>query len=132
MSTISMHIPSLVKSIDVYSSYHPETKNGRMDRQTDGHTDAQHETIIPHHYCMAGYRNMAARGRCLFSIYIYIENFKNVLVINQWTDFNITWQECFFGDPLSRLRLFKPSRFVKKTWQLGGRAYFPYYVYRKL
>ena len=46
---------------------------------------------------------MAARGRGLFSMYIYIENFKNLLVKNQWTDFNITWQECFFGDPLPRL-----------------------------
>ena len=24
----------------------------------------------------------------------------------QWTDFNTTWQECFFGDPLPRL--YKP------------------------
>ena len=47
----------------------------------------------------------------LFCLYIYIENFRNVLVINQWTDFNITWQECFFGDRLPRL--FKPSLFVK-------------------
>ena len=56
--------------------------------------------------------NMAARDRAFFCLYIYIENFKNVLVINQWADFNITWQECFFGDPLPRL--FKPSRFLKK------------------
>ena len=41
-------------------------------------------------------KSMAARGRIVFSLYIYIENFKNLLVINQWTDFNITWQECFF------------------------------------
>ena len=34
-------------------------------------------------------------GRSLFSLYIHIDNFKNVLVINRWTDFNITWQECF-------------------------------------
>ena len=52
-------------------------------------------------------KNMAARGRGLFSLYIYIENLKNLLVRNQWADFNITWQECFFGDPLTRL--FKPS-----------------------
>ena len=50
-------------------------------------------------------------GRGLFS-YILIENFKNLLVRNQWTDFNITWQECFFCVPLTRL--FKPSDFVKK------------------
>ena len=40
------------KSIDVYSSYHPETKNGRTDvRRTDGQTDGlmddPRETIIP-------------------------------------------------------------------------------------
>ena len=42
-------------------------------------------------------------GRGLFSLFIYIENFKNLLVRNHWTDFNITWQEYFFGDPLPRL-----------------------------
>ena len=48
----------------------------------------------------------------LFSLYILIENFKNLLVRNHWTDFNITWQECSFGDPLPSL--FKLSWFVKK------------------
>ena len=43
----------------------------------------------------------------IFPLYIYIEKFKNLLVRNQWTNFNITWQECCFGDPLPRL--FKPS-----------------------
>ena len=57
-------------------------------------------------------KNMAARGRGWFSQYIYIENFKNLLVINDWTDFNITWQKCFLSDPLSRL--FKLTWFVKK------------------
>ena len=56
-------------------------------------------------------KNMAARGRGLFSLFVYIENFKN-LVKNQWNGFSITWQECFFVDPL--LRLCKPSWFVKK------------------
>ena len=47
------------KSFDVYSSYHPETKNGWMDvRQTDGHMDIQRETIIPRHYCVAEYKNV--------------------------------------------------------------------------
>ena len=52
-------------------------------------------------------KNMTARGRGLFSLYIYIENFKNPLVRNSWTEFNVTWQECCFGDLLPRL--FKPS-----------------------
>ena len=36
-------------------------------------------------------KNMAARGRGLFSLYmyIYIENLKNLLVRNHWTDFHI-------------------------------------------
>ena len=62
-------------------------------------------------------KNMAARGRVLFSLYIYIENFKNLLVRNHWTDFNIILQKCSFGDPLPRL--FKPFGFVKKH---GGRG----------
>ena len=38
---------------------------------------------------------MAARGRGLFSLYIYTENLKkkSLLVRNHWTDFNITWQD---------------------------------------
>ena len=48
-------------------------------------------------------KNMAARGRGLFSLYIYIENFKTLLVRNHWTDFIVTWQKCFLGDPLPRL-----------------------------
>ena len=51
ISTISMHSP--VKIHWYYSSYHPEMKNGWMDR----HTEVQCETIIPCHYCMAGYKN---------------------------------------------------------------------------
>ena len=70
----------------------------------------------PSHFDLS--QNMAARGRSLFSLYIYIENFKNLLVRNHWTDFNIILQKCFFGDPLPRL--FKPSGFVKKCGRQGG------------
>ena len=46
------------KSIDIHSIYHPETKIWaavqQMDRQTDGQTDNQRETIIPCHYRVAG------------------------------------------------------------------------------
>ena len=48
-------------------------------------------------------KNMAARGWGLFSLYIYIVNFKNLLVRKDWSDFNITWQKCFLGDPLPRI-----------------------------
>ena len=75
-------------------------------------------------------KNMAARGRGLFSPYVYIENFKNLPVRNHWTDFNITWQKCSFGDPLPRL--FKPFGFVKKHGCQGAGLIFPIYLYRKL
>ena len=74
-------------------------------------------------------KNMAARGRGLFSLYICIENFKN-LVRNHWTDFHIILQKCSFGDPLARL--FKPFGFVKKHGRQGAGLIFPIYLYRKL
>ena len=75
-------------------------------------------------------KNMTARGRGLFSLYIYLENFKNLLVRNHWTDFNIILQKCSFGDPLPRL--FKPFGFVKKHGRQGAGLVFPIYLYRKL
>ena len=71
---------------------------------------------------------MAARGLGLFSLYIYIENFKNLLVRNHWTNFNIILQKCSFGDPLPRL--FKPFGFVKKHSRQGAGLIFPIYLYR--
>ena len=62
-------------------------------------------------------KNMATRGRGLFSLYIYIENFKNLLVRNHWSDFNIFLQKCSFGDPLPKL--FKPFGFVKNKAARG-------------
>ena len=66
----------------------------------------------------------------IFSLYIYIENFKNLLVRNHLTDFHIILQKCFFGDPLPRL--FKPFGFVKKHGRHGAGLIFPIYLYRKL
>ena len=63
----------------------------------------------------------------LFSLYIYIENFKNLLVRNHWTNFSIILQKCSFGDPLPRL--FKPFRFVKKHGCQGVRGLFSLYIY---
>ena len=85
--------------------------------------------------------NIAASGRSLFSLYSYIENLKNLLVRNHWTDFHIILQKCSFGDSLPRL--FKPFGFVKKHSRLGGWGgggggggcaglIFPIYLYRKL
>ena len=42
---------------------------------------------------------------------------KQILIRYGWTDFNITWQKYFFGNPL--LRLFKLSWFVKKKKKNG-------------
>ena len=75
-------------------------------------------------------KSMAARGQGLFSLYICIENLKNLLVRNHWTDFNIILQNCSFGDPLPRL--FKPYGFVKKHGHQGAGLIFPIYLYRKL
>ena len=73
-------------------------------------------------------KNMAARGRGLFSLYICIENFKNLLVRNHWTDFYMILQKCSFGYPVARL--FKPFGFVKKHGRQGGGAYlFSLYIY---
>ena len=68
-------------------------------------------------------KNMAARGQGLFSQYISIENFKNLLFRNHLTDFSIIWQKCSFGDPVPRL--FKPFGFVKKHGRQGAGLIFP-------
>ena len=75
-------------------------------------------------------KNMATKGRGSFSLYIYVENFKSLLVRNHWIDFHIILQECSFDDPLPRL--FKPFGFVKKHGRKGAGLIFPIYLYRKL
>ena len=75
-------------------------------------------------------KKLGRQGRGLFSLYICIENFKNLLVRNHWTNFNIILQKCSFGDPLPRL--FKPFGFVKKHGRQGAGLIFPIYLYRKL
>ena len=75
-------------------------------------------------------KNMSAKGQGLFSLYIYLENFKNLLVRNHWTDFNIILQKCSFGNPLPRL--FKPFGFIKKHGRQGAGLIFPIYLYRNL
>ena len=75
-------------------------------------------------------KNMAASRRGLFSLCIYIENFKNLLVRNHCIDFNIILQKCSFGDPLPRL--FKPFGCIKKHGRQGAGLIFPLYLHRKL
>ena len=66
--------------------------------------------------------------RGLFSLYIYIDNFENLLVRNHSTDFNITWQKCSCGDYPTRF--IKLSWFVKKFLRQGVGLIFPIYLYR--
>ena len=70
------------------------------------------------------------QGAGLIFLYIYIENLKNLLVRNHWTDFHILLKKCSFGDPLPRL--FKPVGFVKKHGRQGVGLIFPIYLCRKL
>ena len=101
---------------------------------TDFHIILQNRSIgdpLPRLFKPFGFvKNMATRGRGLFSIYIYIENFKNLLVRTHWTDFHIILQKCSFGDPLPRL--FKPFGFIEKHGRQGTGLIFPIYLYRKL
>ena len=69
------------------------------------------------------FKTYGRQGRGLFSLYIYMENMKNLLERNHWTDLNITWQKCSFGNPLPRW--INQCWFVKKKWLPGGGAYFP-------
>ena len=81
-------------------------------------------------------KNMAARGRGFFSLYIYIKKIFLPETTVYSSDFNITWQEDFLGDPLPRL--FRPSWFVEKHGLQGGGGggggglISPIYLYRKL
>ena len=67
-------------------------------------------------------KSLAARGRGLFSLYIYIKNFKNRLLRNRWTEFNVTWQEFCFCDPLPSLHD------TSKNMAPRGRGLFSTYI----
>ena len=60
ISIISMHIPNLVKIHLMFTQViirkRKQTDGWTTDGWTDGHTDVQHETIIPCHYIVAGYK----------------------------------------------------------------------------
>ena len=66
-------------------------------------------------------KTLAARGRGLFSLYIYIKHFKNLFVRNNWTDLNITWQKCSLRDPLSRFSSIRHD--VSKNMAARGQGY---------
>ena len=85
------------------------------------------DDLLPRLFKSFGFvKKHGPRGQGLFSLYIYIENFKNLLVRNHWTDFNIILQKCSFGDSLPRL--FKPFGFTKKHGRQGAGLIFPIYL----
>ena len=66
-------------------------------------------------------------GGVIFPVYLYRKLEKN-LVRNHWTDFNITWQTCFLGDP-SLVTFYQDcssNRDLSKNMAASGGAYFPY------
>ena len=71
---------------------------------------------------------MAPRGQGLFALYVYSENFKQLLLQNYWPDFEVIWHSYSLGGPLPRL--FKLFRFVKKM-AARGRGLFALYVYNE-
>ena len=75
-------------------------------------------------------KNMAARGWGIFSLYIYIENLKNLLVRNSWTEFNVTWQECCFDDFYQDCSSLHDTSKTMAPWVAG--LIFRIYLHRKL
>ena len=69
---------------------------------------------------------MAARGRGFFSLYIYIENFKNLHVRDHWNDFYITWQKCFLGILYQEC---SSRHDLSKNMAARGRGLFSLYIY---
>ena len=65
----------------------------------------------------------------IFPIYLYRKLKKKILVRSYWTNSNMIWQKCSFGNPLPRL--FKPFGFVKKHGRQRAGPIFPIYLYRK-
>ena len=76
-------------------------------------------------------KNMATRGGAYFPVYLYRKLEKNLLVRNHWTDFNITWQTCYLGDP-SLLTLYQDcssNRYLSKNMAASGWGLFSLCIY---
>ena len=71
------------------------------------------------------------QGEGLISVYIYVKNFKNLLVKNHWPDF-IKTAEMFPW--WASTKIVQVIMICQKTWPLGGGAglIFHIYLYRKL
>ena len=111
--TARVRSPAAELVIRIFHQLHIENLKNLLVRNhwTDCYTIFRNvPLVILYQYCSSHLdlsENMAARGGGwggrLFSLYIFIENLKDLLVRNHWTDFIITWQKYFHGDPLRRL-----------------------------
>ena len=70
---------------------------------------------------------MAARGRGLFSHYIFIENFKKSSCQKPLDRFQYNFAEMFLW--LSSTKIVQAIWIRQKTWPPGVGAYFPYMIY---
>ena len=73
-------------------------------------------------------KNMVARRRSLFSLYVYYKVFKNLLVQKYRPNLKIIWHKCSLGDLLPKL--FKIIRSVEKRGRQRG-GLFSLYVHCK-
>ena len=69
ISTKSMHIPSLEK---IHWCLLKLSSGNEI--HTDGHTDVQRETIIPRHYCVAGYKNETCTCIRIFIVWLSLQS----------------------------------------------------------
>ena len=67
-------------------------------------------------------------GRGLFSLYIYIKNFKNLFVRNRYTEFNVTWQEWWPSTKIVQAFMIRQKTGPPE----GAELIFRIYLYRKL
>ena len=113
------------KSIDIYSSYHPEMQI-RMDIwQADGHTDSQCDTIIPHHYHVAGYKNdhfIQTKIHRLYRKMTIYGHFSNghfstysIYFLFGYNTFKFTFKSSYIWN-LTMNRLIKRSQCTKICW----------------
>ena len=73
------------------------------------------------------WKNMAARGRGLFSLYIYIENFKKSSCQKPLDQFQYNFAEMFLWR--SSTKIVQAIWIRQKPWPPGSGAYFPYIIY---
>ena len=72
---------------------------------------------------------MAARVWGVLIFPIYLDRKLSLLVRKHWTDINITWQKCTFGDPFANI--VQAIMIRQKIWLPGGGAYLPYIFIQK-